>query len=242
MLPVIQSLEGHPAVEREQWTAARLALLEREKELTRLAAQVAEQRRALPWLRVDKDYRFAAPEGRSVGLSELFDGRSQLFLYHFMMRPGAEKWCKSCSFIADHVDSARQHFEHADLSFAAVSRAGVEQIEAVRRRMGWNFRWVSSGGSDFNYDFGVSFTPEQIAAGQPLYNYGTTPYLAEDLHGFSVFYRNAADEVFHTYSAYGRGVDPLMGAFSFLDMVPKGRSESRGGQDWVRLHDEYPAR
>jgi predicted dithiol-disulfide oxidoreductase (DUF899 family) len=215
-------------------------LLEREKEATRLREAVNAERRALPWVRIDKEYLFDTPQGQAP-LAALFDGRPQLFVYHFMFRPGATRFCKSCSFIADHVDAARQHFEHAGLSFVAVSRAPLALLEPVRQRMGWRFNWVSSGGSDFNYDFGVSFTPDQISAGQPLYNFGTTPLLAEDLHGCSVFAKDGSGDVFHTYSAYGRGVDPLMGAFSFLDMVPLGRGEVNGPQDWVRLHDEYPA-
>lgn len=232
-----RNIEQPRVVSRDEWLEARKALLAREREVTHARDRLAAERRALPWVKVEKDYVFDAPEGRKR-LADLFGGRSQLALYHFMLTPGDSHLCEGCAFISDHVDCARQHFEHADLSFVAVSRAPLEQIMPVKKRMGWTFNWVSSNDSDFNFDFGVSFTPEQIAAGKPLYNYGTTPYLHEDLHGFSVFARNAAGEVFHTYSAYARGAETLLGAFNFLDFTPKGRNET-GTMDWVRLHDCY---
>jgi len=224
-------------VSREEWLAARMAHLKRERELTHLRDAVAAERRQLPWVRVDKDYAFDTVAGPKR-LADFFGPRSQLAVYHFMLTPGDDHICEGCAFISDHVDAARRHFEHADLSFVAVSRAPLEQILPVKRRMGWTFEWASSHGSDFNYDYGVSFTPEQIAAGRPLYNYGTTPYLHEDLHGFSVFTKDATGTVFHTYSAYARGAETLLGAFNFLDFTPKGRNES-GTMDWVKLHDEY---
>jgi predicted dithiol-disulfide oxidoreductase (DUF899 family) len=226
-------------VSREEWLQARKAHLVREKELTRMRDEIARERRALPWVRVEKTYVFDTPSG-PAGLSDLFDRRSQLAIYHFMLSPGDDHICDGCAFISDHVDCARQHFEQADLSFAAVSRAPLAQILPVKRRMGWSFRWVSSHGTDFNYDYGVSFTPEQVAAGRPLYNFGTTPYLAEDLHGLSIFAKGASGQVFHTYSAYARGAETLLGAFNFLDFTPKGRNE-KSIMDWVRLHDEYRA-
>jgi len=225
-----------PVVSRQQWLVARKALLARERELTHLRDQVSAQRRALPWVKVDKTYVFDSPDGPSA-LAELFDGRSQLAVYHFMLTPASDHVCDGCSFLSDHVDAARQHFEHADLSFVAISRAPLAQIEPVKRRMGWRFRWVSSFGNDFNYDYGVSFTEEQIARGTAAYNYGTTPYVAADLPGVSVFVKDGAD-VFHTYSSYARGGDALIGAFHWLDLVPKGRNES-STMSWVRLHDEY---
>jgi len=225
-----------PVVSRQQWLVARKALLARERELTHLRDQVSAQRRALPWVKVDKTYVFDSPDGPSA-LAELFDGRSQLAVYHFMLTPASDHVCDGCSFLSDHVDAARQHFEHADLSFVAISRAPLAQIEPVKRRMGWRFRWVSSFGNDFNYDYGVSFTEEQIARGTAAYNYGTTPYAAADLPGVSVFVKDGAD-VFHTYSSYARGGDALIGAFHWLDLVPKGRNES-STMSWVRLHDEY---
>jgi predicted dithiol-disulfide oxidoreductase (DUF899 family) len=227
-------------VSRDEWLAARKALLAREKETTRALDRLRAERRALPWVRVDKPYAFDTPRGRAT-LADLFEGRSQLAVYHFMLTPGSDHICDGCAFLSDHVDAARAHFEHADLSFVAVSRAPLAEIERVRDRMGWRFRWVSSQGSDFNYDFGVSFRPEQIAAGNVGYNYGTSPYAAEDLHGTSVFAKCEDGRVFHTYSTYARGAELLSGAFNWLDLTPKGRNE-RTIMDWVRLHDEYDRR
>jgi predicted dithiol-disulfide oxidoreductase (DUF899 family) len=222
---------------REEWRAERLALLARERELTRALDALRAERRALPWVRVEREYRFAAPGGE-VALRDLFDGRSQLAVYHFMLPPEGDHICDGCAFVADHVDAARAHFEQADLSFAAVSRAPLARIEAVRRRFGWRFAWVSAGDGPFPHDYGVHFTPEEITAGTPLYNYGTTPYLAADLHGVSIFARDAAGDVFHTYSTFARGPELLLGAFNWLDLAPKGRNE-RGTMSWVRLRDEY---
>jgi predicted dithiol-disulfide oxidoreductase (DUF899 family) len=224
-------------VTREEWLVARKALLSRERELTRLRDAVSAERRALPWVKVEKTYVFDTSAGKA-SLADLFDGRSQLVVYHFMLTPGSDHICDGCSFLADHVDAARMHFEHADLSFAAVSRAPLAQIESVKRRMGWRFRWVSSFGGDFNYDYGVSFTEEQIAKGEARYNYGTTPYAEVDLPGTSVFAKDSAGQVFHTYSSYARGGDILLGAYNWLDLTPKGRNETNI-MDWVRLHDEY---
>ncbi len=230
-------MTAHTIVSRKEWLAARKALLAKERELTHLRDRISAERRALPWVKVEEDYVFDAPEGRA-SLADLFDGRGQLAVYHFMLAPGSDHICDGCAFLADHVDGARQHFEQADLSFVAVSRAPLAQIEAVKRRMGWRFRWVSSFGSDFNYDYGVSFTAEQVARGQTGYNYGTTPYAAADLPGVSVFARDEAGQVFHTYSAYARGGELLIGAFNWLDLTPKGRNET-STMSWVRLHDEY---
>ena len=159
-----------------------------------------------------------------------------------MLAPGSDYICKGCAFLCDHVDAARQHFERADLSFAAVSRAPIAQIDAVKRRMGWTFKWVSSHDSDFNYDFGVSFTEAQIAAGKQLYNFGTSSYLGPDLPGASIFVKDNADRIYHTYSTYTRGLELLAGAFNWLDLVPKGRNEVGGTMSWVRLHDQYETR
>jgi predicted dithiol-disulfide oxidoreductase (DUF899 family) len=225
-------------VSREQWISARKALLTREKELTRVHDALRAERRRLPWVKIDKPYVFASRNGPRT-LLDLFDGRSQLAVYHFMLAPGSDHICNGCAFIADHIDAARQHFEHADLSFAAISRAPISQIQPVKRRMGWTFEWVSSHGNDFNHDFGVSFTDEQIAAGGPLYNFGTTPYLEPDLPGASVFAKDEAGCIYHTYSTYARGLELLDGAFMWLDLTPKGRNEVGGIMSWVRLHDEY---
>jgi predicted dithiol-disulfide oxidoreductase (DUF899 family) len=224
-------------VARDEWLETRKALLVKERELTHLRDRLSAERRALPWVKVDKTYLFDAPEGK-LTLGDLFDGRSQLVVYHFMLTPGSDHICDGCAFMADHVDAARIHFEQADLSFAAVSRAPLSQIEPVKRRMGWRFRWVSSYGSDFNYDYGVSFTDEQIAKGKADYNYGTTPYASPDLPGTSVFAKDEKGEVFHTYSTYSRGSETLLGALNWLDLTPKGRNET-STMSWVRLHDEY---
>ncbi len=224
-------------VSRDEWLAARKALLAKERELTHARDRLNAERRALPWVRVEKDYVFQSKDGPRT-LADLFQGRSQLLVQHFMLPPDTGHLCPGCSGTADGVDAARRHFENADLSFVAISRGTVGQIEAAKKRMGWTFEWVSSNGSSFNYDYGVAFTKEQIDRGEPLYNYGTTPYLMEDIHGQSVFARNDRGEVFHTYSAYARGAESLFSAFNFLDLVPKGRNED-GTMSWVRLHDEY---
>lgn len=230
----------HPVVPSDQWITRRKALLAREKELTRLHDQVAAERRALPWVRVDKPYVFDTPAGRRT-LAQLFEGRSQLVVQHFMFAPGWEQGCKSCSFMADHIDGARVHLAQRDLTLAVVSRAPLAEIEPFRRRMGWQFTWVSSHGSDFNHDFGVSFTPAELARGEVNYNYTTQPFPLEEAPGISVFFQDDAGSVFHTYSTYGRGVELMMGAYDFLDLAPKGRDED--GQsytmEWVRHHDRY---
>ncbi len=227
----------HETVSREQWLTARKELLAQEKELTRHRDRVAAARRALPWVKVDKDYVFQTVDG-SRSLADLFEGRSQLLVYHFMLTPGSDHICPGCAFLSDHADAARQHFENADLSFIAISRAPLSQILPIKKRFGWTFRWASSEGTSFNYDYGVSFTKEQIASGKLPYNYATTDFPSEDLHGTSVFARNDTGEVFHTYSTYARGNEALAGTFSYLDLVPKGRNE-KGTMSWVRLHDEY---
>jgi predicted dithiol-disulfide oxidoreductase (DUF899 family) len=228
----------HTIVSREEWLVARKALLPKERAMTHALDELRAERRKLPWVRVDKPYIFEGPEG-ACALGELFRGRSQLAIYNFMLTPGSDHVCRGCSFIADHVDAARQHFEHADLSFAAVSRVPLQRIEEVRRRMGWKFPWVSSHGSDFNFDFGVSFTPEDMASGRAIYNYGEVIRESQDMFGTSIFVRDDDGAIFHTYSAYRRGVELLMGALNWLDLAPKGRNESGGAMSWVRRHDEY---
>ena len=231
---------NHPIVSRDLWIAARKALLAREKELTRLRDQIARERRALPWVRLEKNYVFDAPEGKRT-LAELFEGRHQLFVQHFMLAPGWEEGCKSCSFMADHIDGANVHLAHRDLTLLVVSRAPLAEIERFRKRMGWQFKWVSSYGSDFNRDFAVSFTPEELAKGEVYYNYGMQAFPQEEAPGISVFYKDEAGDVFHTYSTYGRGVELMMGAYSFLDIAPKGRDEDglSDTMEWVRHHDRY---
>lgn len=233
-------IEASPRiVSRTEWLRARKALFEKERAMTHQLDTLRAERRQLPWVRIDKPYTFQATDGeRSLG--DLFGGASQLAIYHFMLTPDSSHVCPGCSLLMDHTDAARQHFEHADLAFAAVSRAPIEQIEAVRQRMGWTFPWVSSGDGDFNYDLGVSFNASDRAAGRATYNYGlTTIQNSPDMFGVSVFVQDAAGDIFHTYSTYHRGVELLVGAFNWLDLVPKGRNESGGTMSWVRLHDEY---
>jgi predicted dithiol-disulfide oxidoreductase (DUF899 family) len=228
----------HPIVSRDEWLAAREALLAKERAMTHELDALRAERRKPPWVRIDKPYVFDGPDGEWT-LGQLFHGRSQLAIYHFMLTPGSDHICQGCSFTADHIDAARQHFERSDLAFAAVSRASLARIEEVRKRMGWAFPWVSSHGSDFNFDFGVSFTPEDLAAGRAIYNYGTVIHNSPDMFGVSVFVKNESGAIFHTYSTHHRGTELLMGAFNWLDLVPKGRNETDGTMSWVRLHDEY---
>lgn len=238
--PVSETVDNHRVVFRDEWLAERKTLLAREKELTRLSDEIARERRALPWVRIDKNYVFDAPDGRRT-LAELFEGRRQLLVQHFMFAPGWDQGCRSCSFMADHADGMTVHLAHRDVTFIAVSRAPLADIERFRRRMGWRFKWVSSHDSDFNFDFGVSFTPEDVARGEINYNFGPWPHAFDEWPGVSVFYKDGAGEVFHTYSTYGRGVEVMMGAYRMLDLTPKGRAEG-GAEDtmgWVRHHDRY---
>ena len=229
-------------VSREQWRAARIALLAREKQLTRLQDEIARERRALPWVRVDKEYVFDTLEGPRT-LGELFDGRSQLLVQHFMFAPGWEQGCKSCSFMADHNDGANLHLAQRDVTLVAISRAPLADIERFRQRMGWKFRWVSSHGTDFNHDFGVNFTPGEMASGQVDYNYQRQRFPHEEAPGISVFFRNQAGEVFHTYSRFGRGVEVMMHTYPLLELTPRGRDEDALDYPmaWVRHHDRYEA-
>jgi predicted dithiol-disulfide oxidoreductase (DUF899 family) len=231
---------NHPVVSRDRWIAERKALMAREKELTRLRDQIARERRALPWERVGKDYVFDALQGRRT-LAELFEGRRQLLVQHFMFGPDWEQGCPSCSFMADHSDGMNIHLAHRDITLVAISRAPLAEIERFRRRMGWQFNWVSSNGNDFNHDFGVSFTPEEQAGGEVYYNYGMTPFPSEEAPGVSVFYQDDAGDVFHTYSTFGRGVEVMMGAYEMMDLTPKGRDERDVPykMEWVRHHDRY---
>lgn len=228
----------HAIVSRDAWLEARRALLAKERAMTHQLDALRAERRALPWVRIDKDYRFDGPDGACT-LGDLFDGRSQLAVYHFMLAPGSTHLCPGCSFTVDHVEAARQHFEHADLAFAAIARAPIAEIAAVKARMGWTFPWVSSGDSDFNYDFGVSFTAEDRAAGRAIYNYGTVIRNASDMFGTSLFVKDEAGAIFHSYSTYHRGTELLMGAFNWLDLAPKGRNEDEGTMSWVKVHDRY---
>ena len=227
-------------VSHDEWLKARLELLAAEKEFTRQRDALTRRRMAMPWERVEKSYRFEGPNG-ALSLADLFDGRSQLIVYHFMFGPDWEEGCKSCSFWADNFNGIPIHLNHRDVTFTAVSRAPFAKINAYKKRMGWSFPWVSSDGSDFNFDYHVSFTPEQIAAGKAYYNYDGRPNTMSDEVGVSVFYKNETDEVFHTYSCYGRGIDMLNGAYNYLDLAPKGRDEAglEFPMAWVRRHDQY---
>ena len=227
-------------VSRAEWLKARKQLLLKEKSYTRQGDALAAERRSLPWVRVEKDYVFEAAGGNQ-SLADLFEGRNQLIVQHFMFGPGWKEGCPSCSFMADHVGGAPVHLAHRDVTFVAVSRAPLSQIEAFKKRMGWGFKWVSSFGNDFNFDYGVSFTKEEMAKGNGNYNYRTAGHPSEEAPGLSVFYRNDAGDVFHTYSTYGRGVEVMMGTYRLLDLVPKGRDEAGlpHTMAWVRHHDKY---
>jgi predicted dithiol-disulfide oxidoreductase (DUF899 family) len=231
---------SHPVVSRDRWVAERKRLLAREKELTRLRDQIARERRALPWVRIEKNYVFDGLEGRRT-LAELFEDRRQLMVQHFMFAPGWGQGCPSCSFMADHSDGMTVHLAHRDTTFVAISRAPLAEIDRFRRRMGWQFKWVSSYANDFNFDFGVSFTPEERARNEVTYNYGTQPFESEELPGISVFYKDETGDVFHTYSTYRRGVEAMMGTYNLLDLTPKGRDERDVDykMEWVRHHDRY---
>jgi predicted dithiol-disulfide oxidoreductase (DUF899 family) len=234
-------MEPHEVVSRDEWLVARKALLAQEKEFTRLRDQLAAARRALPWVKVEKQYVFDGLDGRQT-LAELFAGRSQLIIKHFMLPPGQKSPCVGCSFEVDHVDGILVHLEHNDVSYVVVARAPIAEIEAVRQRMGWRFKWVSSFSSDFNYDFHVSFTKDELAKGEAYYNYQTGAASLEDLSGRSVFYKDANGDIFHTYSSFGRGGEDLHAAYRYLDITPKGRNETgphRNMHDWVRHHDRY---
>ncbi len=232
--------EANPKVVSEaEWLVARKDLLTREKELTRLRDEVSRHRRELPWVKIDKEYVFDGTDGRET-LTDLFDGRSQLIVYHFMLGPGWEEGCKSCSYLADHFDGANGHLPHRDVTFVVISRAPLSQIQSYQKRMGWRFKWLSSHGKDFNFDYHVSFTEEDEKKGKVYYNYATQEFISDELPGLSVFYKDENGDVFHTYSTYARGLDILVGAYNLLDLTPKGRNENPDAtMDWVRRHDEY---
>jgi predicted dithiol-disulfide oxidoreductase (DUF899 family) len=236
---MLNKVTQNPVVSREEWLEARRALLLREKEATHLRDKVNAERTALPWVKVDKDYTFDTPRGPK-SLADLFDGRSQLMVYHFMFGPEWEAGCPGCSFLADHLDGTLPHLNHHDVTLVAVARAPLAKIEAYKQRMGWKFPWVSSFGSDFNFDYHVSFTPEDLAKDKVFYNFSPiAPSDANDeLPGLSAFYRNEKGEVFHTYSSYARGAEEILGTLMILDHAPKGRNED-STMDFVKRHDEY---
>jgi len=228
----------HTVVSRKDWLAARKALLTKEKKFTRLRDQLSKERRQLPWVKVDKDYAFDGPQGTET-LSELFDGRSQLIVYHFMFGPDWDAGCKHCSFWADNFDRIIVHLNHRDVTMVVASRAPYHKLESYKKRMGWNFKWVSSGNTDFNFDYHVSFTPEEEAKKKAFFNYKIQDPDSSDREGASVFFKDAKGNVFHTYSTYARGIDMVNAAYHYLDLVPKGRDESNLGPSWLCRHDEY---
>jgi predicted dithiol-disulfide oxidoreductase (DUF899 family) len=231
----------HKVVSEKEWLAARRALLAKEKELTRQRDQLNEERRALPWVRIEKEYVFDGPDGRQ-SLSELFEGRSQLIVYHFMFGPDWKEGCKNCSFWADNFNGAVEHLKARDVTMIAVSRGPYPALRSFQKRMGWSFKWVSSLGSDFNYDFHVSFTEEELK-GQVFYNFEKRSFPGGEAPGISVFYKDEAGNIFHTYSAYARGLDAVNGAYQLLDLAPKGRDEADlpFTRTWVRHRDRYGA-
>jgi predicted dithiol-disulfide oxidoreductase (DUF899 family) len=230
----------HQIVSRDEWVDARRRLLAKEKDFLRLRDELSRERRELPWERVAKSYVFDGAAGKET-LSDLFAGRSQLIIYHFMFAPDSETGCKSCSFWADSYNGIIPHLNQRDVSFAAVSRAPLPKLQRFAARLGWTFKWVSSGDSDFNYDYHVSFRPRDVEGGAATYNYASYGRAMPDLPGFSVFFKDAAGDLFHTYSTYARGLDPMNVAYQLLDLVPKGRDEAGLSHNmaWVRLHDQY---
>ena len=228
---------NHRVVTHSEWIEASRKLLAKEKELTRMRDQVSEARRDLPWVKVEKEYLFDTPDGER-SLADLFDGRSQLIVYHFMFGPGWEEGCPGCSFVSDHVDAARQHFEHHDVTYLAISRAPLDEFAPYKKRMGWTFPWYSSAGTDFNYDFGVSYRPADLEAGPVFHNFTLQKLSGQEQPGLSVFIKDDQGAVYHTYSSFERGLDLLIGAYNFLDLTPLGRNEE-DAMDWMQRHDEY---
>jgi predicted dithiol-disulfide oxidoreductase (DUF899 family) len=229
-------IENHEVVSQDAWIAARRDLLKKEKEMSRAVEALNRERRALPWTKVEKEYVFDGPNGQE-SLADLFGTNSQLITYHFMYGPGWDEGCVGCSFVSDNFDGADLHLKHRDVSLVAVSRAPLAEFQDFKKRMGWQFKWVSSSGSDFNYDFQASFKPEDLESGKAFYNFTEQKLNSQEEPGLSVFYRNAAGEIFHTYSTYERGLDVLLTAHHFLDMTPKGRREHEGF--WWNFHDSY---
>jgi predicted dithiol-disulfide oxidoreductase (DUF899 family) len=233
-------MQPHKIVSRQEWVEARKTLLAREKEFTRARDRLNEERRALPWVRVDKNYAFDGPDGRKT-LGDLFKGREQLLVQHFMFAPEWAEGCKSCSFWADGFERMIPHLAARDTTLVAVSRAPLAKLESFKQRMGWTFDWYSSAPCDFNHDYAVSFTPDQIKSGAKIYNFGSSGFGVEEAPGISVFYRDETGSVFHTYSCFARGLDMMNAAYHYLDLTPLGRHEEGlpYPMDWVRLRDQY---
>jgi predicted dithiol-disulfide oxidoreductase (DUF899 family) len=236
-----KSKTEHPkVVSHAEWISARKEFLSKEKEFTRMRDELSRQRRKLPWEKVEKKYVFEGPNGKE-SLSDLFGGRSQLVVYHFMFGPGWKEGCPGCSFVSESIDGAVVHLAQRDVTLLAVSRATLPEIEAFKKRMGWRFQWVSSFGSDFNFDYHVSFTKEEVTSGKGYYNYESSKPIGEERPGASVFYKNGRGEIFHTYSTYERGLDMLIATYNYIDLTPKGRDEDglSHPMDWLRHHDRY---
>jgi predicted dithiol-disulfide oxidoreductase (DUF899 family) len=233
-------MEKHKVVSSEEWLTARKEHLAKEKEFTRLRDQLSKERRELPWVKVEKAYVFDGPDGKE-SLADLFDGKSQLIVYHFMYGPDWDEGCPSCSFWADNFNGIVVHLNHRDINLVAVSRAPLDKLETYRKRMGWSFKWVSSYGNDFNWDYNVSFTPEEMEKERMYYNYKMMSFPSDEGPGISVFYKNERDEIFHTYSCYQRGLDMLNGAYHYMDLAPKGRDEGHlpYTMAWLRRRDQY---
>jgi predicted dithiol-disulfide oxidoreductase (DUF899 family) len=230
----------HTIVSQNEWIEARKRFLAKEKEFSRLRDELSRERRELPWVLVDKAYIFQGPNGK-VTLADLFAGRDQLIVQHFMFGPDWKEGCPICSFKADHTDAAVTHLAHRGVTFVAVSRAPLDKIEAFKKRMGWRFNWVSSHESDFNYDYHVSFTKEELSTGKVNYNFDMRKFHGEEGYGLSVLYKDTNGDIYHTYSTYGRGMESFMGTYNLLDCVPKGRDEQGlpFPMAWVRHHDRY---
>lgn len=240
-LRTIHGVKSHQVVSHEEWMEARRQFLHKEKEFTKLRDQLNEQRRALPWERVEKQYVFDAQSGKKT-LADLFENRSQLIVWHFMFGPDWQQGCSHCSFWADGWNGVIEHFKHRDTTMIAISQAPLSKIEAFKRRMGWNFKWVSSADTDFNFDYQASARPEELKAKKVLYNYHEMQPFSDQMHGCSTFYKDENGEIFHTYSAYARGVDMLNVAYQFLDLTAKGRDEDwsrENSSNWVRHRDRY---
>ena len=234
------TVDNPKIVTQEEWLVARKKLLAREKELTHMKDAVSAERRQMPWVKVEKEYVFDGPGG-NIKLADLFQGKSQLIVYHFMFGPDWQEGCPSCSFLMDHTDGALVHLAQRDVSFAAVSRAPWPKIEAFQKRMGWRFHWVSSNSSDFNYDYHVTFKKEEKDKGQVYYNFEMQAFPSDEAPGISVFYKDKNNDIFHTYSSYARGTETGVGTYSYLDLVPKGRDEDElpFSMSWLRHHDRY---
>ena len=238
-IKTVRGIENRKAVSQKEWLVARKKLLVKEKQFSKRRDELHLHRRQLPWVKIEKEYVFDGPTGK-VTLAELFRGKSQLIIYHFMFGPDWKQACPHCSFWADHYDGVNVHLGQRDTTFAVISRAPWKKIAPFKKRMGWKFKWLSSSGTDFNFDFHVSFTPEAIKSGKAIYNYAPLGMDIDEREGVSTFYRDKKGDIYHTYSAYARGIDLMNTTYNFLDLTAKGRDENPDSrQDWVRHHDKY---